>query len=52
MPELPEVAYQKKYADATILHKKIVEIETGDKKIYQSAKADFEKILTDNAFYF
>ena len=50
MPELPEVAYQKKYADATILHKKIVEIETGDKKIYQSAKADFEKILTDNAF--
>ncbi|WP_417884694.1 Fpg/Nei family DNA glycosylase [Zunongwangia sp.] len=50
MPELPEVAYQKKYADATILHKKIIEVETGDKKIYQSDKFDFEKILKDNEF--
>ncbi|WBL25584.1 Fpg/Nei family DNA glycosylase [Zunongwangia sp. HGR-M22] len=50
MPELPEVAYQKKYADATILHKKIVEVETGDKKIYQSPKSDFEKKLKNNQF--
>jgi len=50
MPELPEVAYQKKYADATILHKKIVEVETGDKKIYQSPKTDFETILKNNEF--
>ncbi|PRX48185.1 DNA-formamidopyrimidine glycosylase family protein [Salegentibacter salegens] len=50
MPELPEVAYQKKYADATILHKKIVKIETGDKKIYQSAKSIFEETLKDNQF--
>ena len=50
MPELPEVAYQKKYADATILHKKIVKVETGDKKIYQSDKSEFEEILKDNEF--
>ena len=50
MPELPEVAYQKKYADATILHKKIVAVETGDKKIYQSPKSDFEKLLVSNQF--
>lgn len=50
MPELPEVAYQKKYADATILHKKIVAVETGDKKIYQSPKTDFEKTLKNNEF--
>ncbi|SKB52819.1 formamidopyrimidine-DNA glycosylase [Salegentibacter holothuriorum] len=50
MPELPEVAYQKKYADATILHKKIVKVETGDKKIYQSDKKDFEKVLQNNQF--
>ncbi|MDN3595824.1 Fpg/Nei family DNA glycosylase [Zunongwangia endophytica] len=50
MPELPEVSYQKKYADATILHKKIVEVETGDKKIYQSPKTDFEKALKNNEF--
>jgi len=50
MPELPEVAYQKKYADATILHKKIVKVETGDKKIYQSAKSEFEERLQDNQF--
>lgn len=50
MPELPEVAYQKKYADATILHKKIVKVETGDKKIYQSPKKDFEDRLRGNQF--
>ncbi|MBZ9730413.1 formamidopyrimidine-DNA glycosylase [Salegentibacter sp. JZCK2] len=50
MPELPEVAYQKKYADATILHKRIVKIETGDKKIYQSDKSEFEETLNDNKF--
>ena len=50
MPELPEVAYQKKYADATILHKKIIKVETGDKKIYQSDKIDFEETLTNNQF--
>jgi len=50
MPELPEVAYQKKYADATILHKKIMKVETGDKKIYQSPKKDFEDRLQGNQF--
>lgn len=48
MPELPEVAYQKKYADATILHKKIVNVETGDKKLFQSSKSEFEETLKDN----
>lgn len=50
MPELPEVAYQKKYADATVLHKKIVKVETGDKKIFQSAKSEFEEMLRGNQF--
>lgn len=50
MPELPEVAYQKKYADATILHKKIIKVETGDKRIYQSPKKDFEDRLQGNQF--
>ncbi len=50
MPELPEVAYQKKYADATILYKRIVKVETGDKKIYQSAKSEFEETLKGNQF--
>lgn len=50
MPELPEVAYQKKYADSTILHKKIIKVETGDKKIFQSPKTHFEDSLLDNEF--
>lgn len=50
MPELPEVAYQKKYADATILQKKIIKVETGDKKIFQSPKTHFEDRLLDNEF--
>jgi formamidopyrimidine-DNA glycosylase len=50
MPELPEVAYQKKYADATILHKKIIKVETGDNKLYHSSKLQFQKTLKHNQF--
>ncbi|MDT0675289.1 Fpg/Nei family DNA glycosylase [Autumnicola musiva] len=50
MPELPEVAYQKKYVDATALHKKIVKVETGAAKLFQSAQKDFEKALKNSSF--
>ncbi|WP_373057316.1 Fpg/Nei family DNA glycosylase [Zunongwangia sp. H14] len=50
MPELPEVAYQKKYVDATALHKKIVKVETGVAKLFQSPQKDFKKALENQKF--
>ena len=50
MPELPEVAYQKIYVDSTSLHQKIVKVETGADKIFQSPKKDFEELLLHNEF--
>ncbi|MEH6408353.1 MAG: hypothetical protein V7767_13825 [Leeuwenhoekiella sp.] len=43
MPELPEVAYQKEYADATALHKKITALQFGDSKVFQDSQTQFEK---------
>lgn len=48
MPELPEVAYQKMYLDATSLYQKIVKVETGANKIFQSPKTEFEEALLNN----
>ncbi|MDT0685435.1 Fpg/Nei family DNA glycosylase [Autumnicola psychrophila] len=45
MPELPEVAYQKKYVDATALHKKVVKMDFGAKKLFQSSQKDFENAV-------
>ena len=45
MPELPEVAYQKKYVDATALHKEVVKIDFGAKKLFQSPQKEFEDAL-------
>ncbi len=50
MPELPEVAYQKLYVDTTSLHQKIVRVDLGADKIFQSPKKDFEEVLTGNEF--
>lgn len=50
MPELPEVAYQKIYVDSTSLHQRIVKVETGADKIFQSPKKDFEETLLKNEF--
>lgn len=50
MPELPEVAYQKIYVDSTSLHQRIVKVETGADKIFQSPKEEFEKTLLKNKF--
>lgn len=50
MPELPEVAYQKIYVDSTSLHKKIVEVEFGADKIFQSPKKEFKERLLSNEF--
>ena len=48
MPELPEVAYQKIYIDSTSLHKKIVDLELGADKIFQSPKKEFKERLLKN----
>ena len=48
MPELPEVAYQKKYIDSTSLHQKIAKVQMGAKKIFQSPMKDFEETLANN----
>ncbi|MCH4822568.1 formamidopyrimidine-DNA glycosylase [Gramella lutea] len=48
MPELPEVAYQKIYIDSTSLHKKIVDVQLGADKIFQSPKKDFKEVLLGN----
>ncbi|MDT0645558.1 DNA-formamidopyrimidine glycosylase family protein [Zunongwangia sp. F260] len=45
MPELPEVAYQKKYVDATALHKEVVKIDFGAKKLFQSSQKEFEDAI-------
>ena len=50
MPELPEVAYQKIYVDSTSLHQKIVKVDLGADKIFQSPKKDFEEVLRGNEF--
>ncbi|MDX1760699.1 MAG: DNA-formamidopyrimidine glycosylase family protein, partial [Christiangramia sp.] len=50
MPELPEVAYQKIYVDSTSLHKKIVKVDLGADKIFQSPKKDFKDRLLNNEF--
>ena len=48
MPELPEVAYQKLYIDSTSLHQKIVKVDTGADKIFQSPKQEFKDRLQGN----
>ncbi|GAA4309554.1 formamidopyrimidine-DNA glycosylase [Pontixanthobacter gangjinensis] len=48
MPEIPEVAYQKIYVDSTSLHKKIVKVDLGADKIFQSPKKDFKERLLNN----
>lgn len=50
MPELPEVAYQKMYVDSTSLHQKIVKVECGAVKIFQSPQKDFKEKLLKNEF--
>lgn len=50
MPELPEIAQYKKYADATCLHQEISKVEFKDKKLLQSPAKDFEKELQNNEF--
>lgn len=50
MPELPEVTYQKMYVDSTSLHKKIVNVELGADKIFQSPKKEFRETLLQNEF--
>ncbi|MFV8225259.1 Fpg/Nei family DNA glycosylase [Christiangramia aquimixticola] len=50
MPELPEVAYQKMYVDSTSLHQKIIKVDCGAKKLFQSPQKDFEVKLLKNEF--
>ncbi|WP_026932816.1 DNA-formamidopyrimidine glycosylase family protein [Christiangramia echinicola] len=50
MPELPEVAYQKLYVDSTSLNQKIIRLDLGADKIFQSPKKEFEETLLGNEF--
>ena len=50
MPELPEVTYFKKYVDATVLHKKIRELNIAGGKIFQATEKEFKEALLDNQF--
>ena len=50
MPELPEIANFKKYADETLLHKKIVKIAFGDSKPLQETQKTFRGVLLKNKF--
>lgn len=45
MPELPEIAQTKKFLDATILKKRIKEVEFPQKKLLQAPEAAFKKAL-------
>ncbi len=45
MPELPEVANFKKYADATALHKKVEKLEFGDSKPLQESKKTIREAI-------
>lgn len=50
MPELPEIANFKKYADATALHKKIEKIVFGDSKPLQESKKTIRETLIGQTF--
>lgn len=50
MPELPEVALFKRYADATVLLKKITEIWFPDPSLLQAPKTTFTKALEGETF--
>ncbi|MEG9328184.1 DNA-formamidopyrimidine glycosylase family protein [Salinimicrobium catena] len=45
MPELPEIAFNKKYVDATALHKKITQLSFPDDSLLQAPKSHFDKAL-------
>lgn len=50
MPELPEVALYKKYADATALHQKISDLSFPGVGTLQAPKTEFEKALKGKEF--
>lgn len=50
MPELPEIANFKKYADAALLHKKIVKITFGDSKPLQQSQKSIRETLKNQEF--
>ena len=50
MPELPELAYNQKYVEATSLHKKIKSIHSLDKKVLQASEKELEEKLLGISF--
>ena len=50
MPELPEVAYNKKYVDATALHNKIKLVRSLDSQVLRASKKELEDSLTGKEF--
>lgn len=50
MPELPEIAQNRKFLDATVLHKSIKKVEFPQKKLLQAPEEDFRKVLLGDEF--
>lgn len=50
MPELPEIANFKKYADEALLHKKVVNVTFGESKPLQESKKDFKEAFESHTF--
>ncbi|MDN3724211.1 DNA-formamidopyrimidine glycosylase family protein [Aequorivita sp. SDUM287046] len=50
MPELPEIAHAKKFADKALLNKKVRKISFGAAKPLQAAQKKFKEIFEDQTF--
>ena len=50
MPELPEIANYKKFADAALLHKKVVQVAFGDSKPLQQPQKIIREALKNRTF--
>ena len=50
MPELPEIANFKKFADATALHKKVVKVDFGESRPLQESKKTIREAITGQIF--
>lgn len=50
MPELPEIANSKKYADEALLHKKVMKIAFGASKPLQTTQKEFTQTFKNQSF--
>ena len=50
MPELPEIAYFRKFTDEALLHKKVMKVAFGASKPLQETQKKFEETFTHHSF--